>query len=171
MTSLNPKPNPYVGPRAFQTGEKLYGRDREARELLDLLIAERIVLLHSPSGAGKSSLVQAGLIPRLEEDGFQVMPVVRVNQEPPAALLKSDHFNRYVFSILLSLEEALPDDKRTPVENLALMSLENYMRDYSQKIKDPNAPESDSSILIIDQFEEVLTVDSMDRDVKLAFFV
>ena len=23
--------NPYVGPRAFQTGERLYGRDREAR--------------------------------------------------------------------------------------------------------------------------------------------
>jgi guanylate kinase len=29
------------------------------------LIAERIELLHSPSGAGKSSLVQAGLLPRL----------------------------------------------------------------------------------------------------------
>ena len=43
--------NPYIGPRAFQTGEILYGRDREVEELLDLLIAERIVLLHSPSGA------------------------------------------------------------------------------------------------------------------------
>ena len=65
MTSSQPRPNPYVGPRAFQTGEKLYGRDREVRELLDLLIAERIVLLFSPSGAGKSSLIQAGLAPLL----------------------------------------------------------------------------------------------------------
>jgi len=81
---MDPKLNPYVGPRAFETGEKLYGRDRESRELLDLLIAERIVLLHSPSGAGKSSLVQAGLIPGLREQGFRVLPVVRVNLEPPS---------------------------------------------------------------------------------------
>jgi hypothetical protein len=43
--------NPYVGPRAFKTGEHLYGRSRESSELVDLLIAERIVLLYSPSGA------------------------------------------------------------------------------------------------------------------------
>ena len=43
------------------------------RDLLDLLIAERIVLLYSPSGAGKSSLIHAGLIPRLREVGFQVL--------------------------------------------------------------------------------------------------
>ena len=60
--------NPYVGPRPFQTGETLYGRDREILELLDLLIAERIVLLYSPSGAGKTSLIQAGLLPKLEEE-------------------------------------------------------------------------------------------------------
>jgi len=60
-------PNPYIGPRAFRTGETLYGRDREVDELLDLLIAERIVLLYSPSGAGKTSLVQAALILWLRE--------------------------------------------------------------------------------------------------------
>src|SRR5690606_12378736 len=75
-------PNPYVGPRAFRAGERLYGRDHEVEELLDLLIAERIVLLHSPSGAGKTSLIQAALIPRIQEDGFQVLPVVRVSLEP-----------------------------------------------------------------------------------------
>ena len=46
------RPNPYVGPRAFKTGEALFGRDREVVRLLELLIAERIVLLYSPSGAG-----------------------------------------------------------------------------------------------------------------------
>src|SRR4029079_6821035 len=77
------RPNPYIGPRSFQTGEVLYGRDRETQDLLGLLIAERIVLLHSPSGAGKTSLVQAALIPRLIEREFTVLPVMRVSQEPP----------------------------------------------------------------------------------------
>lgn len=44
--------NPYVGPRAFRVGENLPARAREQRELTDLVIAERIVLLHAPSGAG-----------------------------------------------------------------------------------------------------------------------
>ena len=78
MNSREARPNPYVGPRAFKTGETLYGRDRELNQLLDLLIAERIVLLYSPSGAGKTSLVQAALMPALEQEGFQVSPIIRV---------------------------------------------------------------------------------------------
>src|SRR5262245_15915718 len=62
----------YVGPRPFKTGETLHGREREASELLSLLIAERIVLLHSPSGAGKTSLVQASLLPAMQSEGFLV---------------------------------------------------------------------------------------------------
>jgi len=31
-------PNPYVGPRSFLRGERLYGRDYAQRHLLDLLI-------------------------------------------------------------------------------------------------------------------------------------
>ena len=81
--------NPYVGPRSFQTGEALYGRDRELRDLLGLLIAERIVLLHSPSGAGKTSLVQAALVPELREHDFNVLPVMRVSLEPPTVSAES----------------------------------------------------------------------------------
>ncbi|RPH60330.1 MAG: ATP-binding protein, partial [Chloroflexi bacterium] len=89
----NPIPNPYVGPRAFEIGDALYGRARELDQISSLLMAERIVLLHSPSGAGKTSLVQAGLIPRMRED-FHVLPVVRVNHEPQAG---GEQANRYIF--------------------------------------------------------------------------
>ena len=73
--NLNTKStNPYVGPRSFETGDALYGRDREVGQLASLLIAERIVLLHSPSGAGKTSLIQAGLLPRLADDFRRFWP-------------------------------------------------------------------------------------------------
>src|SRR5262245_42298005 len=81
--------NPFIGPRSFQSGEALYGRDREIRDLRGLLIAERIVLLHSPSGAGKTSLVHAALIPELEAQEFRVLPVMRVSLEPPTTT--TDH--------------------------------------------------------------------------------
>ncbi len=93
-----PSSNPYIGPRSFQTGEAIYGRNREVRELLGLLIAERIVLLHSPSGAGKTSLVQAALIPRLQEQDFAVLPVMRVSLDPPLVSSPSQSMVSRAFS-------------------------------------------------------------------------
>jgi hypothetical protein len=75
-------PNPYVGPRPFETGQPLFGRTRELTELRYLLTSERSVLLYSPSGAGKSSLVNAGLIPQLATR-FDVRRPTRVNTEAP----------------------------------------------------------------------------------------
>ena len=70
--------NPFVGPRPLERGQPIFGRDREIDDLYYLLSAERIVLFYSPSGAGKSSLLQAGLIPRLQAQ-FDVWAPVRVN--------------------------------------------------------------------------------------------
>ncbi len=44
------------------------------------------MLFHAPSGAGKSSLIQAGLLPELRAS-FDVCGPTRVNQEPPDGLL------------------------------------------------------------------------------------
>jgi len=171
-----PMSNPYVGPRSFQTGEALYGRDREIRDLFGLLIAERIVLLHSPSGAGKTSLVQAALIPLLEAEEFTVLPVMRVSLEPPLATTddgdadkssvvsrRSSVVNRYVLSALLSLEEALPPEQQTPLDELATLSLDAYLD------RHPTAG-AESTVLIFDQFEEILTVDPTNLAAKAAFF-
>src|SRR5262245_66046383 len=115
-TSQNPRPNPYIGPRSFAPGERLYGRDTETRKLANLLGAERVVLLHSPSGAGKTSLVQAALIPKMRERKFHVRPVARVNHE--AAQHSSNGYNRYVFSVLSALESDWPDEQQLPDEAL-----------------------------------------------------
>lgn len=158
--------NPYVGPRAFQRGETLYGRDRELRELLDLLIAERIVLLHSPSGAGKTSLIQAALIPELEKEDFHVLPVMRVSMEPPSPSPPAHKStNRYVYSLLLSLEEAQSDGHRLPQAELASLSLSDYLDRYGASL----ARASDL-VLVFDQFEEILTLDPVDRAAKAALF-
>jgi WD40 repeat protein len=162
---INPRPNPYVGPRSFLTGEKFYGRDVEVRQLLDLIIAERIILLHSPSGAGKSSLVQAGLIPGLEQEGFLVLPPVRVNLELPIQYRQDCNCNRYIFSTLLALEENLDDRKKLPSDELVTMGLEQYL---AHRLSDEDNPES--VLLFFDQFEEILTADPTDKAGKTQFF-
>lgn len=83
--------NPFVGPRPLQPGEPIFGRRREIEELLSLLIAERIVLLHAPSGCGKSSLLEAGLRGPLAERGFNVLPTVRVGEPQEATATLERH--------------------------------------------------------------------------------
>ena len=167
--------NPYVGPRAFTSedpgkGRVLYGRDRELQELLQLFTAERIVLLYSPSGAGKTSLIQAALVPALKEENFHVLPIMRVSHEAASPdIQKVPGFNRYVFSSLLSLEEARPEGEQTPEHELAAMKLEDYLKVYNARLKDTDL-ESQPLVLIFDQFEEILTADLTDYAAKEEFF-
>ena len=169
--------NPYVGPESFRRGDRLYGRDRAAAELLDLLVAERIVLLHSPSGAGKTSLIQARMLSLLEEENFGVLPVVRLNHELPPELADvgaterpdpagpGTAANRYVLSTLMSLEEDLPRKEQTPSSELAGLTLAEYVRRRTGTGGHPG-----STVVIIDQFEEVITADPVDQPAKRTFF-
>ena len=158
----NTRSNPYIGPRAFQRGEKLYGRDREVDKLLNLLIAERIVLLYSPSGAGKTSLLQAALIPELQKAGFQVFPPIRVGLNPSSPINSS---SRYIFSTLASLEEERSPDQQMPLEELGSLQFVPYLEH-----REAEMTGSDRSLFIFDQFEEILTIDPNDIPAKKEFF-
>jgi WD40 repeat protein len=65
--------NPFVGLRPFRSSEGLlfFGRREQATELLAKLYQTRFLAVVGSSGCGKSSLIQAGLIPRLTA-GFLV---------------------------------------------------------------------------------------------------
>ncbi len=61
---------PYIGLRPFAENERdrFFGRDREISILLDKIRANRLTLLLAASGVGKSSLLQAGIMPVLRAD-------------------------------------------------------------------------------------------------------
>lgn len=161
--------NPYRGLRPFQSGERLYGREREAASLLDLLITERVVLLYSPAGAGKSSLINAAIIPELEREGFRILGPLRAGLELPSGALDrasgSEAPNRYIVSLLLSLENTRSPDAQIDLEGLACMSLADYLRSYPKR---PAGCQGD--VWIFDQLEEIVTVDQTDFAGKTEFF-
>jgi WD40 repeat protein len=160
LDSETKRVNPYVGPRALKIGEPIFGRDRESVDLRDLLIAERIVLLYSPWGAGKTSLIQAGLIPQMEREEFDVLPIIRVGKNPTTL-----NGNRYVASALVSLEEKLsPTGALLPATELANLSLSDYLEMRKDLLH------CGSTLLIFDQFEEILTTDPLDQEEKVEFF-
>jgi WD40 repeat protein len=143
--------NPYVGPEAYPVGHQFFfGRDRERRELASILRAERVVFLHAPSGAGKSSLINAGLIPALRGD-FDILPVSRLGLPP-----SKPELNRYSDSAMQFFNNCEP-------------APEPSLRAFCQARASPD-PDANPLLLIFDQFEEVLTIDPYDRAEKKAFF-
>lgn len=59
----------YPGAKPFQTNEShiFYGREKDVEELYQMIRLEPSLVLHSKSGMGKSSLINAGLIPKVLE--------------------------------------------------------------------------------------------------------
>jgi WD40 repeat protein len=65
--------NPYPGLRSFNIneGDLFFGRDKQISELLEILKVSRFAAISGASGSGKSSLIKAGLIPRIINDSSQ----------------------------------------------------------------------------------------------------
>ena len=61
--------NPWPGPEAFRREDAkfFFGRDRARDALTRLVLQSRMVLLYGRSGLGKTSLLRAGVFPRLED--------------------------------------------------------------------------------------------------------
>jgi hypothetical protein len=158
------KGNPYVGPRPYERGEQqnFYGREREARDLLSLILAERVVLFYAPSGAGKTSLLNAKIISGLEEEGFQVLDAVRVGSDLPPDVEPHDVDNVFVFSALMGLAgEDFLAENLTDHTLLSFLRRQGVGQEAGPSIReDGDVPwELDTCppILIVDQFEELFT--------------
>jgi len=97
--------SPYVGPRPFENVDAalFYGREAESSALVSLIVSNAITLLYAQSGAGKSSLLNASVIPALRAREFEVLGPARVNGEPPAGAA-----NAFIANALASLRGAAP---------------------------------------------------------------
>ncbi|WP_062433017.1 tetratricopeptide repeat protein [Herbidospora daliensis] len=149
---------PYVGLRAFRAEDahRFFGRDREAQEVAYHWQANRLTILHGPSGAGKTSLLQAGVLPIVRAESNDVLPVGRVSYRsafpaaegsiyPTAAL--PPHHNPHVFALLSAWApgEAL--------NRLAGLTLEGFLRSRLPR-QDPFG-DPVPVLLAVDQAEEL----------------
>ena len=62
-------PQPYPGLRPFSKEEWpiFFGRECMLDEVIDRLVGQSLFVVHGDSGCGKSSLIRAGVLPRLEQ--------------------------------------------------------------------------------------------------------
>jgi hypothetical protein len=151
------RPYPGLEPFAPEDAAVFFGRDHEIERLLELVQptlvrgeAGRLVAIVGPSGSGKSSLVRAGLLPRLEHlnERWVVLPPVLPGQRPTRNLARS-----------LSRAFSARGQKRSFAElegrlgsggSAALVEL-------AAELAEINGGEDPNVLVVIDQAEELIT--------------
>jgi energy-coupling factor transporter ATP-binding protein EcfA2 len=84
--------NPYKGLQSYESGDAalFFGRQKATQNLLAKVQESSFVIVVGASGTGKSSLVKAGLLPRLSG---QRISTIRPGKNPMAVLPAADHWD------------------------------------------------------------------------------
>jgi hypothetical protein len=148
--------HPWIGLASYteETRGYFHGRDEEGAELARRVQRKPLTVLFGQSGLGKTSLLRAGLVPRLRDEGF--CPVyVRIDyapeSPPPAEQIKQ--------AIFKATAEA--GHWSRPGAAIEGESLWEFLHHRGDLLRDadgrPLLP-----LLIFDQFEEIFTLGQSD---------
>ncbi len=142
-------PRPYPGLRPFGKNEWpiFFGRERMIDEVVERLIHQRLLVVHGDSGCGKSSLIRAGVLPRLEQDsargGAQWLTCVTMPGDEPLGNLAST---------LATIDGSDDLDER----RLRVRRLVNSGRDGAEQLAAYVCGAREQYVcILIDQFEEL----------------
>lgn len=96
--------DPYPGARPFELEDhaNFFGRSGEAREIAKLWLTNRLTVMTGSVGSGKTSLLNAGILPRVAAERAKVFApgsVTRGAEFPVAAL---PEYNMYSLATLRS---------------------------------------------------------------------
>jgi hypothetical protein len=148
--------NPWLGLVSFteETRGYFHGREEEAAELGRRVQRKLLTILFGQSGLGKTSILQAGLVPRLRPEGF--CPVyVRLDYSPQSPS-PAEQIKRAVFKATEAAGTWTRVGSATTGETLweFLHHRDDLLQDSSGRTLIP--------ILIFDQFEEIFTLAQSD---------
>ncbi len=151
--------NRYPGIRAFEPTETnlFFGRSDDSRELFTQVKAQPLVVLFAKSGIGKSSLLNAGLRPRLEDDFF--LPIkIRLQEK---SILPIDHVKKELQAFLK--QDRLQQFTGQGAEEAPLWEFLRACDFGTQVIEEGEEPMQTIPTLIFDQFEEFFDHDVENR--------
>jgi len=148
--------HPWLGLDSFteETRAYFYGRDEEVAELARRVQRKLLTILFGQSGLGKTSILRAGIVPRLRSQGY--CPVyVRIDyaQDSPAP---SEQIKQAIFRATLTSGRWTQPGVAVAGESLweFLHHRDDVLRDADGRTVIP--------LLIFDQFEEIFTLAQSD---------
>ncbi len=155
-------PNPYRGLNAFreQDARLFFGREAFAARLQQAVESKPLAAVVGASGAGKSSVVYAGLFPRLRARGDWLLIHFRPGADP---------FRALAAALLPLLEPQMSETDRLRERKKLAASLaagEVTLAEVAARILEKSA--EPSLLLFADQFEELYTL-CADAETRRAF--
>ncbi|HET7558193.1 MAG TPA: hypothetical protein VFK08_08995 [Rhodanobacteraceae bacterium] len=148
--------NPWLGLFSYSEETRAYfhGRDEEAAELARRVQRKLLTVLFGQSGLGKTSLLRAGLVPRLRNEGF--CPVyVRVDYAPESPP-PSEQIKQAIFRAT-----ADAGHWTRPGSSIEGESLWEFLHHRGDLLRDAGG-RTLMPLLIFDQFEEIFTLAQAD---------
>ena len=157
MDTVTPDPdNPWLGLSSYSEETRAYfhGRDEEATELARRVQRKLLTVLFGQSGLGKTSLLRAGLVPRLRCADF--CPVyVRIDYAPESPS-PSEQIKQAIFRAT-----AEAGHWTRPGSSIEGESLWEFLHHRGDLLRDA-AGHTLMPLLIFDQFEEIFTLGQAD---------
>jgi len=147
----------YPGPRPFEETDidLFFGRDKDKKNLLTFINVEPLVVLFSKSGLGKSSLVNAAIIPELRKKNYEII-LCRFNsyvsKEPGENNYETTSPLQKVFNEIEARFTIAPTFLDKLIENTKGLSLWHQFK--SLQI---SGTEKKTYFIFFDQFEELFT--------------
>ncbi len=150
---------PYRGLSTFEIEDEhfFFGREKFINDLIERVETQPLVTVIGRSGIGKSSVVKAGLIPRLKKKpGNFKMTVLRPKNRP---------FYEFYKAILELFEPELKDTKLIEEAkiNENKFKKEDLLLNEIVEIKLKKNDSKTRFLIVIDQFEEIFTLVSSDE--------
>lgn len=148
--------NPWIGLESFteETRAYFFGREEEIGELVRRIERKLLTVFFGQSGLGKTSILNAGISPRLRESGY--LPIyVRIDYSPEAPP-PAQQVRRALLSAAENGLHWTQGHAAAQFESIweFLHSRDNVLRDRSGRAVTP--------VLIFDQFEEIFTIAQSD---------
>jgi hypothetical protein len=153
--------HPWPGLVAFREQDSAFfrGRAGKVEDLLRLVRRERVTVLHSRSGLGKSSLLQAGLFPHLREE-LHLPVYIRLSYTEDAAPLRVQVLN--AISAAVQAENSRRSEQipgSAPLEAAPINPGDTLWEHFHRKDADYWTADNQplTPVLVFDQFEEAFT--------------
>ncbi|RKZ90372.1 MAG: hypothetical protein DRR19_10275 [Candidatus Parabeggiatoa sp. nov. 1] len=145
-----PNPYRYLSPFREEDSEYFFGREPVIDRLQNLVEKQNFVMVLGASGSGKSSVVYAGLVPRLRQQKQWLIAHFRPQSNPFYQLAQ-------VLVPLLHTDKQTQSQELTPVAK----ALYDDKRKLSKMVQDISKSHANQQLLlIVDQFEELYTSNS-----------
>ncbi|NUO81752.1 HEAT repeat domain-containing protein, partial [candidate division KSB1 bacterium] len=158
-------PYKYLDYYTFEDADIFFGREEETQKMVGEILSTKLLVLFSPSGSGKTSLIHAGVRPALEKLGYRTI-YARFDGPDPISSVRNAVANALNLPATNSNDDLHGFLAHTVTSDQ--LSVTSAQRPAS-RIQDQASSIQQPVVIFIDQFEEFFLVFDKQPEARKAF--